>query len=365
MLIKAPLVKNGIEKLHAEISYFISQLETRTKWSRKLFHDDFYDAVVSESSALEDRLKTFFKEFNKLPPYRKAEIVKEFNEHNSIRTLCDTKRNVTRYWKDSTYPEFVEAVEGLFIWMYGATLERVNYKNFSGESLRDHYSAYRRVYDLAMCPFCGLEDYKDLHDELVTRDAYDHYLDKASYPFAAVNPDNLFPMCHSCNSDTKKMQDVLYENVTNTRRFAPYPPEDEFEVSIQIDNALLLSPIVIIALRNASSPQTVEKFSTWMMVFKIPQRYEGRVKKKKQDWLIDSVGNLSLTMMDTELPERLKTAHERCLSSLELRRQSNNDLKASFLAYCVAHSASIINFFRHDPSYARYLTARTKALNTV
>jgi hypothetical protein len=363
MLVKAPLVKNGIEKLHEEISYFISQISTAKRWSKNLFHSDFYTQVISRNPKLEELLRQFFKEFNKLPASRKIEITQEFISYNSVKEICSVITPVTRYWLDPAYPDFRKTTQILFVFMYEETLATVSYKNFSGESIKDHYNTYRQTYDIAMCPFCGLEDYKDLHDELTARDAYDHYLDKARYPFAAVNPENLFPMCHECNSSSKKSQDILHEDKTNIRRVAPYPPDDEFQVSIQIDNAFMPHINVSITLINTSNPNVVAKFNTWLTVFQIRQRYEGRVKKKKQDWLAEISVALNPATLSTDLPQSLKTSYKNCLDSLDLRRQREHHLKAPFLFYCIDHLSSVINFFNHDPAYARYLKLRSGALN--
>ncbi|PZV08724.1 MAG: hypothetical protein DCF22_19720 [Leptolyngbya sp.] len=374
MLIKAPLVKNGIEKLHQEITYFISQIATAQSWSKKLFHTDFYDQVVSKNPKLEAHLKTFLKEFIKLPPSRQKEIIQEFTNYNAVSALCSSVDPVTSHWQDPSYLDFKKAAKDLFIFMYEKTLERDSYRKYTGESLRDHYIAYRGAYNLAMCPFCGLEDYKDVkdykdvedykdvYDELTTRDAYDHYLDKARYPFAAVNPDNLFPMCHTCNSDTKGTQDVLHEDGTGNRRRAPYPPDNEFKILIEIDNALEQDLKVSINLLDSSDIQEVEKFRTWLVVFQIGQRYARRIRAKKQGWLANSVGMLSLATIDTDLPQRLEAACARCIVGLEIIPQSNKPLEVSFLNYCIAHATSLIKLFQHDPSYARYLTDRTTVL---
>jgi hypothetical protein len=366
MLVKVPLVKNGIEKLHEEISYFISQIGTAKRWSRNLFHSDFYNQVISQNPRLEELLRQFFKEFNKLPADRKAEIIQEFRSYNSVKEICNVITPVSSHWRDSTYPDFRKTTQTLFIFMYEETLAKVSYKNFSGESIKDHYNTYRQTYSISMCPFCGLEDYKDLHDELTARDAYDHYLDKARYPFAAVNPDNLFPMCHECNSGSKKTQDILHEDNSNTRRRAPYPPDDEFQVSIQISNGLLLNPSVSINLVGTNTPQVLEKFNTWLIVFQIRQRYEGRVKKKKKDWLSDIIVKLNPEIVDIEidLPNKLRVSYEECSSSLMLRKQSEHTIKAAFLLYCKSNVVPVISFCKSEPSYTRYLADRSKALKS-
>lgn len=365
MLLKSPLVNNGIEKLHNETSYFMTQIRPASKWSKSLFHKEFYDAVVSVNPALEARYKTFFKEFKNLPVSRKNEIIDEFTSHNSVRDLCRETQTITRHWCDPLYPKFAKAVNSLFVFMYEETLDRTSFKSFSGQSLSDHYKAYRQACASSMCPFCGLEDYIDLHPELEGRDAYDHYLYKAGYPFAAVNPANLFPMCHECNTRFKKSQDVLFKDDKVTRRRAAYPPDDNFDISIQIEDALLTPPKVLISLNAPANAQVTEKFNTWMSLLNIQKRYEGRVIKKKSDWLKDVVASVNPDSIETELQPKLIHEHEVVCSSLAIGAQREHHLKAPFLEYCITNVDSLKCFFQHDSNFAGYLTDRARVLATV
>jgi hypothetical protein len=364
MLIKAPLIKNGIEKLHEETCYFMSRISAAGGWSKGFFHTDFYDKVVKNNPALEKHFKKLFKEFKGLPASRKAEIVAEFTTHNSISDLCHNNQALTRYWSDSTYPKFAKSVKDLFEFMYDETLSKVSYKNFSGESLPDHYIAYRDECSSSMCPFCGLEDYIDLHPEFEGRDAYDHYLFKAGYPFAAINPANLFPMCHECNTRFKKAQDVLFREDKTTRRRAAYPPDDVFDISITIDNAFSPTPYATISLVDTSDTTKTEKFDTWLKIFSIRQRYEGRVIKKKGDWLKKVVANLNFAPLETDLPIKLETEYSEVRNSLTLGTQRESHLISSFLGYCLTHVDSLSDFIEQNKEFAQYLKKRAQILTT-
>jgi hypothetical protein len=171
-------------------------------------------------------------------------------------------------------------------------------------------------------------------------------------------------MCHDCNSVAKKTADILHKDKTSQRRLAAYPPDNEFHVSIKVDDALLLEPHITIDLIEPIDPHDLEKFETWLTVFKIRQRYEGRVKKKKKDWLTSVLASIASELTEEALKLRLKELHNQLLVSLEMRVQREDYLQASFLSYCVDHAHSVISFVKNDPAYTSYLMKRSTTLNS-
>ena len=78
MLVKAPLIREGLEKLHQEIEYFFQQLPNAKRWSSKLFQKPFYQQVIAQNPGLKKRLKTFWEEYQKLSPEIRNLVCKEF-----------------------------------------------------------------------------------------------------------------------------------------------------------------------------------------------------------------------------------------------------------------------------------------------
>ena len=84
-----------------------------------------------------------------------------------------------------------------------------------GLGLRDQN--YRLVYDALahkVCAYCGVEI---LDAPGQKREALDHYLPVATYPFSGTNFRNLTPMGSKCNSRYKLQQDILVDDLDNRR----------------------------------------------------------------------------------------------------------------------------------------------------
>jgi hypothetical protein len=71
------------------------------------------------------------------------------------------------------------------------------------------------------CPFCGIGNIKSPHH--TKREAHNHYLPKALYPFNSINVRNLAPTCHECNSTYKLSKDPAHNDAKRRRKaFNPY-----------------------------------------------------------------------------------------------------------------------------------------------
>lgn len=131
---------------------------------------------------------------------------------------------------------------------------------------------YARLYPEmpdALCPFCGCE-YFDA--PTAPREALDHYLAVALYPFAGANLRNLVPMGPKCNSKYKLAQDIL-RSPSGQRRRSPDPYACT-EIVISLSNSEPFGgssrqlPMWVIELQPDS-----EHAATWEQVFHIRERY--------------------------------------------------------------------------------------------
>lgn len=104
------------------------------------------------------------------------------------------------------------------------------YRNFTaklGHELTDRMG-------VKVCPYCNRAYIHTLKRKKV-RPQYDHFFNKADYPYLAVSLYNLIPSCGVCNL-AKKDYDV-YDNVANTRNFIyPYRDEYGYSISFTIEN---------------------------------------------------------------------------------------------------------------------------------
>ncbi|ACM92198.1 conserved hypothetical protein [Nautilia profundicola AmH] len=64
---------------------------------------------------------------------------------------------------------------------------------------------------IKVCPYCNrnyIFNYKENNNNLKTTIELDHYFPKSKYPYLALNPYNLIPICHTCN---KKKSDESFK----------------------------------------------------------------------------------------------------------------------------------------------------------
>lgn len=154
--------------------------------------------------------------------------------------------------------------------------------------LRD--TNYKRLYDeldYKVCAFCGVEP---LDAPGQKREALDHYLPIAAYPFAGTNFRNLSPMGTKCNSRYKLQQDILLDTATGNRR-ACSDPYDSPTISLSLNDSrpfqgprvsLVTCPEWVIQWRDGDP----EKIQTWESVFAISERYrESSLNPYFRSWI--------------------------------------------------------------------------------
>jgi hypothetical protein len=136
------------------------------------------------------------------------------------------------------------------------------------------------------CPFCGIGDIKGEHHS--KREAYDHYLPKALYPFNSINFRNLAPACHECNSIYKLSKDPAHNLAGRRKAFYPFAAAAQ---TIDIQVALRHSDIENLKPADVQmqfGPAAVtEEIETWKDVYGIEERYKAKlcVENDGKYWL--------------------------------------------------------------------------------
>lgn len=141
----------------------------------------------------------------------------------------------------------------------------------------DHYNnAFLSANRTGKCPFCGIGDIKGPHH--TKREAYDHYLPKALYPFNSINFRNLSPACHECNSTYKLSKDPAHNNAGRRKAFYPYTAAGhtiEIQVSLHNSDIANLKPDDITL---QFDPGAIgEEIKTWKEVYGIEERYKAKL----------------------------------------------------------------------------------------
>ncbi|GBL00993.1 hypothetical protein VH1709_contig00052-0023 [Vibrio harveyi] len=206
-----------------------------------------------------------------------------YQANNDIEKVCanDPSTLIVRYVDfPITLKAVHEQIEVFFKKLY-SNLNIAALKEKIG-SIDDHYQTFVKKNKAGKCPFCGINDL--LGDYHSKREAYDHYLPKAIYPFNSINFKNLVPACHHCNSSYKTSKDPAYTpkdpaRLVNRRSvFYPYATSQH---TIDIHIELNVSDIEKLEPKNINlkfGPKGInEQIETWKDVYGIEERYKAKL----------------------------------------------------------------------------------------
>ncbi len=215
----------------------------------------------------------------------------QYVNNNSIERLCTNKLISPVSYRDIElkYPILAKELYSFYYRLYGSEspYNLVALGDLTDKLLPAYDRAFMDINTKEVCPFCGINHLKGNNHSY--KEAYDHFLPKALYPFNSLNFRNLFPMCHECNStykltklpiynaDPKKIDPIFRENY---REESFYPssqnhPILNFSVELKTRNVKKLKPDEIeikITGTNCS-----EKISSWKRVFGIEERYKALI----------------------------------------------------------------------------------------
>lgn len=178
---------------------------------------------------------------------------------------------------DSLSASFKEFATHLF----SKTAKLVNVVAACGESVMDHYSRYAAHEPPGngnVCGMCGTEYLAQFRANVEAseqwRAPFDHLLAKDTYPILAVHPENLMPVCVTCNSKAKLRRDLLHDG--NGRRRLCFDPWGECahdRVNLAPDFGSV-SPAVSLTMTGLTAAEQ-DKLDTWDDVYRIKERVEG------------------------------------------------------------------------------------------
>jgi hypothetical protein len=259
--------------------------------------------ALRKKSGLRDRRGVFLDRYEALSAEDRTRVQDAMSRHNAFPAIFDDGEPCISI---SDLPrEMQDAIKSLFEFSFGLLTDL---------GLRDRN--YRRLYnqlDSKVCAFCGVES---LDAPGQRREALDHYLPIATYPFAGVNFRNLSPMGTKCNSRYKLGQNILVDPNTGNRR-ACCDPYHSAEISLSLKAS---RPFEGLRVGLVTCPDWViqwdggdpEKLQTWESVFAISERYrESSLNPNFRDWIDHFCQWAALTRHDISNPEALrKVLHE-------------------------------------------------------
>lgn len=263
----------------------IQQTEANSVFAvNQYFHADFVD-ILNESPKLLDRFRTFFETYKALAEDDKHEFQRLLTESQDFENVFSDEDIDCQVYKTDRIAilignnSFKDLADFLF------TCVKYNRWN-----IKEHYELIYQALDYKVCPFCGIHP---LHK--TSREDYDHLAPKALYPLVSVNPRNLAPMCHDCNSKNKGQKDVLYTDEGNRRAFI-YPYSHHVSVSLNFDDSIIPQTEINNAEGTWNMSLEPDNASTqnWDDIFNIKHRYViDFIIPNYETWLGDFVRDCS------------------------------------------------------------------------
>jgi hypothetical protein len=211
-----------------------------------------------------------------------------YQANNDIEKVCANEPavQIARYADIAAiHPDLSKQLASFFKGLYSQQLLDLKALREKIGEIDEHYQAFMQENTTGKCPFCGLGDIKGVHH--TKRDAYDHYLPKALYPFNSINFRNLAPACHECNSTYKLSKDPANNATGRRKAFYPYATDGQsIEIAIDLGKPDIdrLTPADIQLTFGPSAVK--EEIETWKEVYGIDERYKAKCcGSDAKDWL--------------------------------------------------------------------------------
>jgi hypothetical protein len=213
-----------------------------------------------------------------------AQIKRWYQANNDIERICtnDPALLIARYTDiRAIHPDLSKELASFFKGLYSKNLLGLKALKEKIGNIDDHYQSFMKTNTVGKCPFCGITDMQGVYH--TKREAYDHYLPKALYPFNSINFHNLVPTCHYCNSSYKTSKDPAFTPkdpagaMQRRKVFYPYANSGrQIEITISLKKTDIdhLEPGDIdLEFGPAALNEEIE---TWKDVYGIEERYKAK-----------------------------------------------------------------------------------------
>lgn len=303
-------------------TYVPHQMEKMQKFIDFIFHEVWCDAPVSGPFSLDlfdanadlrevmeafyysdakgayffySHVERIYNLFSALTTAQINQFQQWYEGNNDLDKVCanEPATQLARYADIAVNHEDLAGQLGMFFkGLYSQSLLNLAALRAKIGDIDDHYQAFVQTNKAGKCPFCGINDLLGKYHS--KREAYDHYLPKALYPFNSINFRNLVPACHHCNSSYKTSKDPAHPlkdpagAVHRRPVFYPYkttPHSIELQIDLQHSDIANLTPAdITLQFGPAAIAQEID---TWRDVYGIEERYKSKLSSESDGkaWL--------------------------------------------------------------------------------
>ncbi|RPE13454.1 hypothetical protein EGT74_08015 [Chitinophaga lutea] len=298
-------INGTFTKAHEYIKHLVLDVwcKPNGNFSLNKLHPEFIPIVkgVRNKKILAKQIQEIYRIFRQISVSDRSgfrKLRKGFINNNSIEELCKGSISPLVYSEIKRIsPELEKRLKRFFKDFYSEVPKTSAFKKACGE-IGVFYNDFLDHNESEVCPFCGIADI--MTSRLSKRDAFDHYLPKDIYPFNSINPNNLAPICKTCNSSYKLAKSPIQDKSGKKRKaFYPFAIKAvKLEINAQFTckdiNKLKKSEIVLKITNKAYQ----EQVCTWMDLFGIEERYVDKFCSKEANWwriqMLDELRNSKL-----------------------------------------------------------------------
>ncbi|AYH50149.1 hypothetical protein B6N31_22115 [Dickeya fangzhongdai] len=291
MLFPYTYVPHQMEKMQAFIDFIFHEVWCKAPASGP-FGLHLFDANVELREVMEafyysdaqgadffyGHVERIYGSFSVLTATQIRQFQQWYQSNNDLEKVCanDPAVQIIRYADIATlHQDLGQLLATFFKGLYSQSLLDLAALRAKIGDIDNHYQAFVAANKTGKCPFCGINDIKSEHHS--KREAYDHYLPKALYPFNSINFHNLAPACHECNSTYKLSKDPVHSTAGRRKAFSPYAATThaiQIQVVLQHTDIDTLMPVDITL---QFGPATLaEELETWKDVYGIEERYKAK-----------------------------------------------------------------------------------------
>lgn len=255
------------------LSLFVANVELREVM------EAFYYSDAQGADFFYGHVERIYGLFSALTAAQIIQFQHWYQSNNNLEKVCanDPTLQLARYADIAVaHKDIGEHLAVFFKGLYSHSLLGLAALRAKIGDIDDHYQTFVSTNKVGKCPFCGIGDIKGVHHS--KREAYDHYLPKALYPFNSINFRNLVPACHECNSTYKLSKDPAHNPAGRRKAFNPYAPPShvvQMQVTLQCADIDKLTPADITLQFGPAA--LVEELDTWKDVYGIEERYKAKL----------------------------------------------------------------------------------------
>lgn len=273
------------------LEVFFKQLLRGDIWDINNQHKEL--KKVHQRSNFVPLLESLYNELAAHHVIVRCRIYQQFINNNQIEKLCN---NTLELLDCISWDESIgKKIKALFLDCYPSKLDLGIFKK-TGDKTNPTKKFYQEFIALNghICPFCSILPHK--HPFGRKRSDFDHYMDKAHYPLAALNMDNLIPMCTECNQDYKHTADILKNNDGIRRAFLyPYSLKKPFSIKIESMVSDKLTWEFDVSIVSDMKSKIVSDFEN---VFNIKDRMQRELNKRYDAWLMEEAKRYTVDNAD-------------------------------------------------------------------